>query len=64
LERPQALGLGHVHRAKLAPPPIQGLLGNIMLATDIADVSHDFCVVQNANNLFFCKAFALHISSG
>jgi hypothetical protein len=34
LKRAQLLGIGDVHPAKLAPPPIQRLLGNIRVHPD------------------------------
>jgi hypothetical protein len=63
LQGPEALGLGTAHAPTLAPPPLHGLFGNILLATDVAHGSQRRRFVQKPNALFFRKPFTLQTSS-
>jgi hypothetical protein len=51
LQRSQAFGLRDVQAATLAPPPIQGLRGAMLLATDVAPVSQRLRFWSNPTDL-------------
>jgi hypothetical protein len=58
LKRAQLFGIGAVHTPTLSPPPIQRLLGNILVATDVADVSQSLGFWQHSDNLLGRKSVA------
>ena len=59
-QRLQALGFGYVHAAELGFPLIDAGIADAVLAAKLRDRRASLVLLQNADDLFFCKTIALH----
>src|SRR5690606_20744799 len=61
LQSPQAPGLRHLHAAKLRFPLVDAGVANTVLAAQIGDRNSSLVFLQNADDLLFREAAALHV---
>src|SRR5690606_33430313 len=61
-QRPQALGVGHLHPPILRLPVIQGRFAHPVLAGQIGRLRTRLVLAQNPDDLLFRKPLPLHLS--